>query len=431
MQVSRYITARSGNGSTRAALRAADLQRLEDAPDADRLMSSVVTVASQLMGGGNPLLLLKSGTGEFKTLFQARFAENRNRSDWDLKALRAPDLAEKLACGEPVAISANHGSVVNRNSPYLILFPMVIRPEFVVLLGISVFSRCERPNRRQVSLLLLLCRNAERRIEQMLEAGPVKGQGTRDYARQPNPESPRTPSAREDLARFEEQIKSRILANFAHELRTPLVAIRGYTKMMLDGRAGPVNNTQREYLTVIADNAGKLVARTHDLSLLTGTRQLHLESFDLRSLWEECVQRCSKNVSEKSIRMVSQVPSYPLEVVGDREKLAGVMTQLLGCALRYANPGGKIAVEIALGRNDDVLIRIQRAGAGVPQEVLDGILNDFNSLSPGALDDTGYGLSEVHKITCLHGGTISVANNAGEGFTFFFTLPLMKCQQGV
>ncbi len=431
MPVRRHVTARSGNGSPSASLRAPDLQILEAAPDADSLLASVATIASQLMGRGNPLLLFKSGTGEFRTPFQGPFAGNQTLRDWDLKALQAPDLSEKLACGEPVAINANHGSVPDRNSPYLILFPLVITPEFVVLLGISVFSRSERPNRRQLSLLHLLCGEAARRIERMIENSPVKGQGGSDVVRQQNPVFPRIPSAREDLARFEAQIRSRMASNLAHELRTPLVAIRGYTKMILDGRAGPVNNTQREYLTIIAGNADKLVERTHDLSLLTGTQQLHLESFDLRSLWEEGVQRCSKSVSEKSIRMVSQVPSLPLQVVGDREKLAEVTTQLLGCALRCTNPGDEIVVDIALGRNDDVLVRIQRTGAGIPQGILDGILNDFNSSSPRAFNDTGYGLSEVHKITCLHGGTISVASNAGDGFIFVFTLPLMKCKRGV
>ena len=426
MPVRRHLTARSRNGSPRASLRAADLQIIEDAPDADRLMASVATLASQFMGRAKPLLLFKSGTGEFRTPFQAPCEGNQSLRDWDLKALRTPDLSEKLARGEPVAINANHGSVPDRNSPCLILFPMVIRPEFAILLGVSVFSRREKPNRRQLTLLPLLCREAGRIVERMLENSPVKGQGNRDVVHQQNPVFPRIPSAGEDLARFEEQIRSRMLSNLAHELRTPLVAIRGYTKMILDGRAGPVNHTQREYLTIIAGNADKLVARTHNLSLLSGTRQLHLEPFDLRNLWEKCAQRCSQSVSEKSIRMVSQVPSYPLQVVGDREKLADVMTRLLGCALRCTNPGGEIVVDIALGRNDDVLVRIHRTGTRIPQEILDGILDDFNSPSPRAFDDTRYGLSEAHKITCLHGGTISVASNAGEGFTFVFALPLMK-----
>jgi len=427
----RRPAARSGNASPRASLRAADLRTLEAVPDADTMMASVATIASQITGQGNPLLLFKSGTGEFRTPFQAPIAGNQTLRDWDLKALRSPDLSEKLACGEPVAIGANHGSVAGRNSPYLMLFPMVLRPEFTVLLGVSVFSRRETPNRRQLRMLRLLCREAAGRIVRMLENSPVMEPGSRDGVLKENHVFPRIPSGREDLARFEDQIRVRMLSNFTHELRTPLVAIRGYIKMILDGRAGPVNDTQREYLTIVAGNADKLVARTHNLSLLAGTGQLHLESFDLRSLWEECVQRCSKSVSEKSIRMVSQVPSYPLQVVGDREKLAEAMTQLWGCALRCTSPGGEIVVEIALGRNDDVLVRIQRTGAGIPQEILDGLLDNFNNSSPGAFDATGFGLSEVQKVTCLHGGTISVASSAGEGFTFVFTLPLMKCRHGV
>jgi signal transduction histidine kinase len=404
---------------------------LEGAPDPDALMVSVATMASQLMGRGNSLLISRTGTGEFRTPFQAPSAGNSNLRDWDLKALCAPDLSGKLANGESVTINANHGSVAGGNLPYLILFPMLIRPEFVVLLGISVFSRREKPNHRQLSLLHLLCCEASRRIEGMLGSSPVNGPARSDVAPRQAPVFLHTPSAREELARFEDQIRARMLSNFAHELRTPLVAIRGYTKMILEGRAGPVSNTQREYLKIIADNSDKLVARTHNLSLLNGTGQLHLEPFDLRGLWAECVQRCSKSVSEKSIRLVSQIPSYPVQVVGDREKLVEVMTQLWGCALRCTSPGGELVVDIAIGRNDDVLVRIHRTGAGISQDILNGILDDSNSPSPRAFDDPGYGLSEAHKITCLHGGSISVANNAGGGFTFVITLPLMKCRNGV
>jgi signal transduction histidine kinase len=224
------------------------------------------------------------------------------------------------------------------------------------------------------------------------------------------------------------QMESHMLSHVAHELRTPLVAIRGYTKMILDGSAGEINNTQREYLTIVSENTTRLVDLISTLLRVSGSPQIRGESFDIRALWQDCARLITSCAREKSLKITEEIPPEPLIVTGDRRKLRQVLDSLLSNAVKFTDENGTVSV--AFSRNqDEVRVKVSDTGAGIPQEVLDTIFERYHRGEPAlsrACSFAGISLSAAREIIRLHGGRISVASRVGEGSTFVFSLPAAR-----
>src|SRR5262249_10348148 len=86
------------------------------------------------------------------------------------------------------------------------------------------------------------------------------------------------------------EMRSQQQRNIAHELRTPLAAIRGYVRMIMDGRGGEINATQKDYLRIVTDNTNRLIALIGWMSYVAelSAQYLKLSSFDFREIWTEC-----------------------------------------------------------------------------------------------------------------------------------------------
>src|SRR5687768_17481584 len=92
-------------------------------------------------------------------------------------------------------------------------------------------------------------------------------------------------AAAEQVSNAEAASADRI-ATIAHDLRTPFMSIRGYTKMVLEERAGPITSTQREYLGIVADNAGRVLQLLDELQELAFQKQLAPEELNLADVWQ-------------------------------------------------------------------------------------------------------------------------------------------------
>src|SRR5262249_17930083 len=137
------------------------------------------------------------------------------------------------------------------------------------------------------------------------------------------------------------QMRSHQQVNIAHELRTPLAAIRGYTRMILDGRGGEINDTQREYLRIVTDNTNRLIALIGWMSYIAGlsAEKLKVTVFDFRGLWTDCANRNQDKLAEKCLRLSQQIPIEPFSIVGDREKLDYVSRGLMTFTANLADVG--------------------------------------------------------------------------------------------
>jgi signal transduction histidine kinase len=319
-----------------------------------------------------------------------------------------------------------------------VLFPIVHGPEAVFLLCVALEAGQELAA-REVKLLQILCRLAAPLVSEGEIAPGVRRKSLDEACAQLESKTASLEKkirslerAKRDVEAIDHQMRSLLLSNIAHELRTPLVAIRGYTRMILEGRAGELNGTQREYLSVVDENVGRLVALTENLARLTATQQLRTEPFDLCALLRECVAAIVAPCEQKGIQLATQLPSGCFELMGDREKLAQVLNALLANAIRYTDGGGNIRVEFHRGKQGEATIKVMDSGAGIPRELADKLFDAAASGGPRleGPNSIGHGLSLVHDIVYLHGGRISVNSKMGKGSTFAITLPALKAHAG-
>src|SRR5262245_57801064 len=108
--------------------------------------------------------------------------------------------------------------------------------------------------------------------------------------------------------------------------------------MMLDGRGGAINDTQRQYLRVVTENTNRLINAVTWMSHMSEPGMLHfqLDSFDLRKTWTECVEAVQPVLRERALKLSEKIPSEEFVITGDREKLTSVITELLKVAARVS-----------------------------------------------------------------------------------------------
>ncbi len=249
--------------------------------------------------------------------------------------------------------------------------------------------------------------------------------------------------ARETLSRVNEELKTldemktNLLSNVSHELRTPLVSVMGYTDMILNGKAGPLNKTQQEFLEISLRNVEKLVTLIENLldfsRLHRGDERLIFDTFDLVDCARASIQVMKPLSDSHGIEILLDAPDTPILVDGDKGKMGQVFNNLLSNAVKFNKPEGQIRVKLAPGARD-VEVTVTDTGIGIPKEALDKVFTRFyqyDASSTRKYGGTGIGLAIVHDIVRLHGSTITVSSEVGAGSTFRFVLPLAASRSGL
>ncbi|MEZ5095290.1 MAG: HAMP domain-containing sensor histidine kinase [Nocardioides sp.] len=216
----------------------------------------------------------------------------------------------------------------------------------------------------------------------------------------------------------------RLLGEVAHELRTPLTVADGYVEGMIDGVVEP--STQR--LGQVAEELRRMRRLADDLSLLSraeeGRLGLHLAPLDLAVVAGAAAERLRPQAEDAGLDLEVDRPTDPLPLTGDADRLAQVVTNLVGNAVRATPPGGRISV--ACGRDGGDLLTVSDTGEGLTQGDLALVFERFYRV-PGARAGagTGIGLPIARGIVAAHGGTLT-ATSAGRGLgaTFTVRLPL-------
>jgi len=320
---------------------------------------------------------------------------------------RHPALYTKLEQGELVGIShverAQIPRPVGAARSSILIFPVI--NEGVLHGGIALISSMDAPQLSQDDLEI---------VRQLAtQAGPALARFAEiELLRDEN-------LAVKNLLRMRAHLQS----NIAHELRTPLAAVRGYTRMILDGRAGQANETQKEYLRVVDDNTTRLINLVNWMThvLEASADDFCLSRFDLREVWNDCVKAAG------SLKFAEQIPDEPFTVVGDRRKIARIFEHLIGAAQKLSTEQSNIVLQFARGREREISVKLSDTGAALPQELLTRIFDrSFSSVPMPLAQQPGggeLGLSDIYDIVGMHGGRFFVNSKTGQGVTFLFTLP--------
>jgi len=170
----------------------------------------------------------------------------------------------------------------------------------------------------------------------------------------------------------------------------------------------------------------RLVRDLRDLSLAQeGRLPLDRRPMDLAALAREAAELSRPLAEEKGIVMaVEGAAAVPM--TADRERIAQVLANLLANALRYTEPGGRVAVAARTGGNEATL-EVADSGIGIPEEELSHIFERFHRVDRSrtrATGGAGLGLAIVKHLVEAHGGRVWARSRVGEGSTFGFALPL-------
>jgi signal transduction histidine kinase len=255
--------------------------------------------------------------------------------------------------------------------------------------------------------------------------------------------------------------KSRFLASMAHELRTPMNAILGFTSLVLRHSGEALPERQRDNLAKVkqcGEHQLRLIAEVLDLSRIeAGRTEIHPAPLSVKRLAMDCCAEVGPLVPA-GVTLTCEAPDSLPEIVTDEARLRQILMNLLSNALKFTESGEvRVAVKrpptddrrpiAADGRESeasflrssvvgppsgDLLeIAVSDTGIGIPPDALDTIFEEFRQVKrpePQKHQGTGLGLTITKRLTELLGGTIAVESEAGRGSTFTVRLPCPPCE---
>jgi PAS domain S-box-containing protein len=238
----------------------------------------------------------------------------------------------------------------------------------------------------------------------------------------------------ENVARREAEranrLKDDFLATISHELRNPLNAILGWAHMM---RLGKLNeaNMERAVETIYrnAKSQSQLVADLLDVSrIISGKLRLDVRTVDLISIVNAAIDSIRPAADAKTIRLQMMLDPAAGPISGDADRLQQIVWNLLTNAVKFTPKGGKIQVKVQ--RIDShVEIVVSDSGVGISKEFLPYVFDRFRQADASITrthGGLGLGLSIVHQLVDLHGGSVAVQSEGeGKGATFTITLPFV------
>lgn len=225
------------------------------------------------------------------------------------------------------------------------------------------------------------------------------------------------------------RLKSDFLANMSHELRTPLNAVIGFAEVLVDGKAGPLNAEQQEYLNDILNSGQHLLKLINDVLDLTkieaGKMELEPETFAIKTVTDEVCAIMSPIGSKRNIAITFAAPAENDAALLDILKFKQILYNLLSNAVKFSHDGGEVKLVINVSAQH-LQIQVSDDGIGIKEDDLPRIFREFEQLDSGAarrFSGTGLGLALTKKLIELHQGSIEVASEFGKGSTFSITLP--------
>jgi signal transduction histidine kinase len=252
----------------------------------------------------------------------------------------------------------------------------------------------------------------------------------------------RTEELQTALVRAEaaDKIKSAFLATMSHELRTPLNSIIGFTGIILQGMAGPLNAEQTKQLGMVRGSAKHLLELINDVldisKIEAGQLEVQSEPVNLPVLIERVINVLKPVAEKKGLFLTASISQELGEIISDRRRLEQVFINLINNAIKFTEKGG-VTVTAELLRGFDqplgeaprtfVKFSVADTGIGIKPQDLDLLFRPFRQIDSGLTrlhEGTGLGLAICRKLLELMGGHVTAVSEWSKGSEFIVTLPL-------
>jgi signal transduction histidine kinase len=236
----------------------------------------------------------------------------------------------------------------------------------------------------------------------------------------------------ENQKEIEELSNARVdfINQVAHEIRTPLTSVIGYTQFLIEEKLGPIAEAQKEPMKVIERQGHRILDMVNDLlnlsRLESGVVKFEKKSSGLIDLAGRTIEEFMPQIHAKKIELIKEFDPKTPQLVFDEDKVHEVFTNLLSNAIKFSGDRGRIFLSIAPG-NKEVVVSLRDEGLGVDPADLPHIFERFYRASKESAErkGTGLGLAISKSIIEAHGGRIwAVSGGGGKGTVFYFALPL-------
>jgi signal transduction histidine kinase len=235
-----------------------------------------------------------------------------------------------------------------------------------------------------------------------------------------------------------DQVKDEFLSMISHELKTPIVTVRGYSEMLLRGRAGPIDVRQTHIIEVMLKNIDRQIHLIDDLLnyIRIGAHpdDRERQAFDWRDVILHARDTFGASLEKKGLTLELALPKEPLMVYAHPHNAEIVLGNLLSNAIKFTDRGGQIRIESADSRAGRIVTWCSDTGCGIPPEAIHYIFERFRQADGSTRrkhGGTGLGLAITKKILDNYGCSIRVQSRVGEGTTFYFELPAAAGQAPV
>ncbi len=225
----------------------------------------------------------------------------------------------------------------------------------------------------------------------------------------------------------EDELRAGFISAISHELLTPVAIIKGYAVSLGERPASRRDRVLRAGLEAIADEADRLSRLVRNLldvaKVQAGVLRLQLAPLNLKPLIEQGVERFSKRSRRHTF--VVEIPDQLPLVTADRDRIEGVLYNLLDNAVKYSPNGGAIRVSATV-QGDEVVVAVSDPGIGIPYAEHEKIFEPYHRVTgpnQPPVEGSGLGLFIARAVVEAHGGRIWVRSRPGRGSTFYFSLP--------